>query len=111
MEKIRQIKKRNGEVVSFDGSKIVTAIEKAFISQGLKDSHLIAEDIKEKVIAELSLYFGGGEKGNPTVEQTQDLVEKYLMETGNFEVAKAYILYRFKRAEEEKRLNKKISKK
>ena len=100
MEKIRQIKKRNGEVVSFDGSKIVTAIEKAFISQGLKDSHLIAEDIKEKVIAELSLYFGGGEKGNPTVEQTQDLVEKYLMETGNFEVAKAYILYRFKRAEE-----------
>lgn len=99
MNTLRQIKKRNGSVVPFELSKIVSAVSKAFIAQNISGYQAIAEDVAKKVETELLAYYGAGDKGTPTVEQTQDLVEKFIMETGHFEVAKAYILYRYERAQ------------
>jgi ribonucleoside-triphosphate reductase len=98
MEKLQQIKKRNGDVVPFNTSKITSAVEKAFNANNVAGSHDIAVSITEKVVTELASYYGNGERGTPTVEQTQDLVEKYIMEAGYFDVAKGYILYRYERA-------------
>ncbi|MGC9490569.1 MAG: ribonucleoside triphosphate reductase, partial [Thermovirgaceae bacterium] len=44
------------------------------------------------VLSFLEIFYG--EKGHPTVEQVQDLIEKVLIEKGYAEIAKAYILYR-----------------
>ena len=99
MEKLQQIKKRNGDVVPFSKEKITQAVEKAFNANNVSGAHDIAVSITEKVLPDLIAFYGDGTRGTPTVEQTQDLVEKYIMEAGHFDVAKAYILYRYERAQ------------
>ncbi|MEN9852507.1 MAG: Ribonucleoside-diphosphate reductase subunit alpha [Candidatus Parcubacteria bacterium] len=99
MEKLQQIKKRNGELVPFSAAKITRAVEKAFIEKGVEGADTIAARISELVVKELDAYYGVGGKGTPSVEQTQDLAEKYIMEQGYYDVAKAYILYRYERAQ------------
>jgi ribonucleoside-diphosphate reductase alpha chain len=108
MQKLQQIKKRNGDVVSFDENKIALAVEKAFLSQNIPGAKEVSVLIASQVKGELEERFGSGDRGLPSVEQTQDLVEKYLMEGDHFEAAKAYILYRYQRAQvraEEKQEN------
>ena len=88
------IVKRNGNVVPFDRDKIVQAINKAFIEvdgQVYEDdtSNSIADDIQRRV-----------EYLNSTrisVENIQDMVEEYLMESERKDVARAYIRYRYKK--------------
>ncbi len=100
---ISQIKKRNGEIVDFDAIRIITAIEKAEESAQGFSSENFAEDITKEVTLEVNKICA---KNNRvfSVEEIQDLVEKRLVESGNFEIAKTYILYRAeharKRAEE-----------
>ncbi len=97
---IEQMVKRDGSVVNFDGKKITNAIFRAAHSVGGNDKK-IAEQLGDQVISLLE------ERGKliPTVEEIQDTVEKVLIESGHAATAKAYILYRQKRAEirEEKR--------
>ena len=80
--------KRDGREVEFDKSKIVVAINKAFKSLG-KEGDFAAVRIADKV-----------EAMNRTlsVEEIQDFVETSLMECGHYDVAKAYIKYRYLRA-------------
>jgi ribonucleoside-diphosphate reductase alpha chain len=92
------IKKRNGEFVPFDADKIERAIKKAFIGVTRDDKSAIAKHITELVSKELELEAITRESYVPTVEHTQDLVEKHLMSAGFYEVAKAYIIYRFEHA-------------
>jgi ribonucleoside-diphosphate reductase alpha chain len=99
MEQLQQIKKRNGDVVPFSSAKITQAVEKAFIAKDIPGAHDIAVAISSSVVEELAAYYGNGDKGTPTVEQAQDLAEKYIMENGYYDVAKAYILYRYERAQ------------
>ena len=42
---------------------------------------------------------GGGQPEIPTIEQVQDLVERVLIDAGHARTAKAYILYRERRAD------------
>ncbi|MBI2085219.1 MAG: adenosylcobalamin-dependent ribonucleoside-diphosphate reductase [Candidatus Aenigmarchaeota archaeon] len=97
---IGQMVKRDGSVVNFDKEKITNAIFKAAHSVGGNDKK-IAEQLGEQVVRLLE------ESGKliPSVEEIQDTVEKVLIESGHAATAKAYILYRQKRAEirEEKR--------
>ncbi len=94
MEKIEFIKKRDGRIVPFEKAKIADAIFKAAKSVGGQDRYL-AEDLAEAV----SVYLNKEFKGEiPTVEEIQDIVEKVLIKTGHARTAKAYILYRQKRA-------------
>ena len=92
--KISEIKKRDGSIVSFDSSKIANAIFKAARSVGGQDREE-ADKLADKVVKELEKET----EGIPTVEQLQDLVEKVLIEAGHAKTAKAYIVYRQKRAE------------
>lgn len=80
--------KRDGRKVKFDVNKIVRAIDSAakeVRGDSLGDnSNIIADSIAENnSLEELQ------------VEQIQDLVEQKLMEQGFYDVAKAYIRYRY----------------
>jgi len=85
-----KIKKRNGEVVNFDASKITNAIFKAGQATGefgidvAKKLTLRVLDIAIDII---------GEK-IPTVEEIQDIVEEVLITSPYKKTAKAYIIYR-----------------
>ena len=94
------IKKRNGEIVPFEADKIETVIKKAFVSVTRDEKATVAKHIAELVSKELELEAITREGYVPTVEHTQDLVEKHIMAAGFFDVAKAYIIYRYERSKE-----------
>jgi ribonucleoside-diphosphate reductase alpha chain len=94
MSSITKVKKRDGSVVDFDPFRIKTAVEKAAISTNRHDLEFSASLMSE-VVAMLEKKFSGEDAPEmPTVENIQDVVEKALMKSEFFEVAKAYILYR-----------------
>jgi uridine kinase len=88
--------KRNGEAVPFDTEKITVAIYKARAAGGAHDREL-AEGLTRLVVAALDAAYSGEQL--PTVEDTQDFVERVLIQGGHTEVAKRYILYRGERAQ------------
>lgn len=98
MSQIKKIQKRDGRIADFDQERIMQAIWKAAQSVGGTDP-TEAEKISNQVTAVLEVFFKS-EDEIPTVEQIQDLVEKILIEGGHAKTAKAYIIYRQKRAEE-----------
>ncbi|MDH5375252.1 MAG: vitamin B12-dependent ribonucleotide reductase [Candidatus Bathyarchaeota archaeon] len=96
MSKIEKIRKRDGRIVDFDSNKIAEAIWKAAKAVGGKDRALSVK-LAGQVVETLEKQLKPGEM--PSVEQVQDIVEKTLIENGHARTAKAYILYRQKRAE------------
>ncbi len=88
---MQTIEKRNGTLVTFDSSKITAAIRKACHAIGYQEP-FDAEKITEQAIRALKNDFP--DAASTTVETIQDRVEKALMDSGAFEIAKAYILYR-----------------
>ena len=94
---IKSIQKRNGLVTSFDLSKIKAAIYKAMIQTG-EGSEKEAELVANKVYAELIRITKKHKNFVPTVEGIQDTVENELILSDYVKTAKAYILYREKRA-------------
>jgi len=82
-------------MVSFDENKITNAIFKALNSVKKSDRQL-AKKLADDVVELLNKRFEGKV---PTVENVQDSVEEVLIKKGYSDVAKAYILYRQKRAE------------
>jgi ribonucleotide reductase alpha subunit len=90
----KQIVKRDGSVVEFDSSKITTALRKCFTS--------IQREPKSscEVLTDNILNVVGMKYDLPTVEKVQDVVELVLQSNGEYEAAKAYILYRNERTKE-----------
>jgi len=86
--------KRDGRTVPFDQSKIANAIFKAAQAVG-GDDRVLAEELAAMVTMFLERNFADRP---PQIEEIQDTVEKVLIETGHARTAKAYILYRDKRA-------------
>jgi ribonucleoside-diphosphate reductase alpha chain len=93
---IKKIRKRNGEIVAFDSDKIAEAVSKAAKAVG-NENRALAIKIAKQVVSRLENQLKP--KETPTVEQVQDLVEKTLIDSGQANIAKAYILYRQKRME------------
>ncbi|MDR0287968.1 MAG: anaerobic ribonucleoside triphosphate reductase [Clostridiales bacterium] len=91
---ITKIKKRDGRDVPFNLEKIAGAIYKASSADDSSISYEKALDLADKVSLELDENF---KNEMPTVEATQDCVEKTLMTEGYAETAKKYILYRAER--------------
>ena len=90
-----KILKRNGSEVDFDITKIITAITKA---NNAVDENNRMTNMQIRRIAE-SVVLSCEELGRfPSVEEVQDMVEHQIMAHGAFEVAKAYITYRYTRA-------------
>lgn len=97
----KQIKKRNGILVPFDITKIDIAITKALAATGEGDEQ-DAQEVANTVVKELNVHTYENASYVPSVEDVQDIVERRLMVEGFAETAKAYILYRQRRAEERK---------
>ncbi len=89
-----KIIKRNGSEVDFDVTKIVRALGKAneAVEENVRMTPLQIQRIAESVV--LSCENLGH---SPSVEEIQDMVEHQIMAHGAFEVAKAYITYRYTR--------------
>jgi ribonucleoside-diphosphate reductase alpha chain len=92
---VSKIRKRDGRIVDFEPVKITNAIGKAIAAVGGKDGE-IAEKLSSQVVAVIEESF---RDRIPHVEDVQDIVERVLIKNGFSDVAKAYILYRQKRAE------------
>ena len=84
--------KRDGTTVDFDSSKIVVAIQKANAVVDPQDR------IEEYKILEIARNVQSRNRMRLLVEDIQDIVEHSLMDAGKFELAKQYIIYRYKRA-------------
>ncbi|TNF63158.1 MAG: ribonucleoside-diphosphate reductase subunit alpha [Burkholderiales bacterium] len=99
-----QIIRRNGAVVSFEPSKIAVAMMKAFLAvhgtQGAASASVreTVDQLTQSVIRALMRSRPGG--GTFHIEDVQDQVELGLMRSGHHEVARAYVLYRERRAQE-----------
>ncbi len=85
------IRKRNGEIVPFDITKIENAIEKAFIAEGKSYNKDMLDMLALRVTAAVNDKVVGD---SVAVEDIQDAVEVVLIQCGYVEVAKSYILYR-----------------
>ena len=92
---VTQIRKRDGRLVAFEEGKIATVIAKAIESVRSPDSAL-AEQLARRVSDDLEQRFS---RQIPNVEDIQDAVERVLIESGNGDVAKSFILYRQRRAD------------
>ena len=92
-----KIRKRNGAIVTFDESKVRDAINKAIEAAGGKDDRGEAARLAKVAAGLAEQAVGAG--GIPDVELLQDKAEEALVKAGHDEVAKAFILYRQKRAE------------
>lgn len=97
MQEVLQIKKRNGNVVSFEKDKIVNAVKKAFASQTISIQDEKLSELADLAITHVHIKYQGTV---PTVENIQDIVEATIMQAGYFSVAKAYIIYRYEHTKE-----------
>ena len=102
-----QIIRRNGAVVGFEPNKIAVALMKAFLAvhgtQGAASASVreTVDSLTEVVMRALLRSRPGG--GTFHIEDVQDHVELGLMRGGHHEVARAYVLYRERRAQERAR--------
>ena len=102
------VRKRDGTLVRFDEQRISDALEAAFretlgIDRGLTLPASVAADRDEAARRTLAS-LARRPTGQPIdVEAIQDAAEEALMAAGFHDVARAYIVYRAKRAEERRR--------
>lgn len=92
---VTKVRKRDGRIVLFNKDKIVDAIFKAMNSVNKVD-HELAEKLADIIETDLENKFS--KKDAPNVEDIQDLIEKALIKEDLAEVAKSFILYRYKRS-------------
>ncbi len=96
------IQTRAGQLAPFDVARVSEAVLAAAREVG-RDEPPIAEEAARRVVADVAARFG---RVPPGVEDVQDAVERVLMAMGLEDVARAYVVYRQRRAElrETKRL-------
>jgi ribonucleoside-diphosphate reductase alpha chain len=96
--------RRNGAVVNFEPSKIGIAMTKAFLAvnggQGAASARVreLVDSLTHQVVAALMRSRPNG--GTFHIEDIQDAVELSLMRSGEHDVARSYVLYRERRAQE-----------
>ena len=89
---VTKVIKRDGTSVDFDLQKIIIAIGKANAAvEG-------AERLDEDQVRGIAEYVQRRDKNRLLVEDIQDMVERQLQKAGKFELAKSYIIYRYRRA-------------
>ncbi len=87
-----QVIKRNGTIVDYDPNKIEIAIGKA--NEEVKPK----ERATKKEIKLILEYIENLKKERLLVEDIQDIIEEQLMSFKHYDLAKKYIIYRYKRA-------------
>ena len=84
--------KRDDTVVEFDRAKIIAAIQKA--NAAVEEPYRIDEASIDAIADSVA----SKDRKRLLVEDIQDMVETKLMAAGKYELAKAYIIYRYTRA-------------
>lgn len=84
---IKQVKKREGQIVSFDNSKIQQAIYKALLDVNTPEALQLSGAITDLVLSKIT-------SDSIDIEKIQDIVELTLLEEKHVEAARGYILYR-----------------
>ena len=92
---VKYVRKRDGRIDNFNAERIRKAIQKAIKATGIVDNG-ISKQITSQVVGVIEILYKRDRI--PSVEEIQDLVERFLIEDGYVEIAKAYILYREQRA-------------
>ena len=92
---INEIRKRSGAVTAFNQDKISNAIFRALAATSKAD-RVLADQLANKVVQKL-VEQGFTNSRTPTVEDIQHIVESTLIDCGNSDIAKAYIVYRHER--------------
>ena len=87
-----KVKKRNGELQDFDFNKIQRAVMKAFVECGVQLSKYEEKDLFESIEDKIPNL---EKDGVVDLEDIQNLNESQLMFWGYYDVAKAYIIYRY----------------
>ncbi len=87
--------KRTGELVAFDTTRIINAVQRAARATGVTVEPAIFHRLIQDIVSEIESRFIDL---YPNVENIQDIIEKNLMKYELFEVSKSYILYRAERA-------------
>lgn len=86
--KPKTVRKRDGRTVEFDSDRILRAMERCF--EGIhRQSKTPLEELTRQATNVAS-----AKSKEPSVEEIQDIVEMILQAAGEYEAAKAYILYR-----------------
>jgi len=88
---ITKVRKRDGKIVKFDPEKIAFAIFRATRAIKQPDRDL-SERLTDRVVTQINENYKN--KVLIEIEKIQDIVEQVLMDSHNFKLAKAYILYR-----------------
>ncbi|KKU20654.1 MAG: Ribonucleoside-triphosphate reductase [Candidatus Nomurabacteria bacterium GW2011_GWA1_46_11] len=104
LRKIKSMRRRTGEVVPFELSRIARAVFKAFEvtgEAGEEEAQSVANNVFKNLLSLREELVSQNKKAIflPTVELVQDFVEKELMKAGFTDTAKKYIIYRSKRSE------------
>ncbi len=93
---VSKVIKRDGQMEMYNRSKISDAIEACLKYINKQDSALV-EKLTIATEKELEVFMSKRHPNSvPAIEEIQDIVEKVLMKEGEYEAAKAYILYRSK---------------
>ena len=93
-KKTMRITKRSGQEVDFEIEKIANAIRKA--SQAVDHRFALSEKRIQLIAEEVADVCAARDRAM-TVEEIQDVVESKIMQFGAYEIAKRYIVYRYKR--------------
>jgi ribonucleoside-diphosphate reductase alpha chain len=99
-----EVIRRNGDIASFQPEKIALALSKAFLAvageQGTVSARIreVVARLTRNVVDALTRRHPGGSTVH--IEAIQDQVELALMRAGEHDVARAYVLYRERRARE-----------
>lgn len=96
---ITQVQKRDDSIKSFDNTKISAAIQKAMNASG-EGNETDAITMMKQVVEVLENIKARDVKYIPSIEGIQNIVEDVLMQSNFHKTAKAYILYRNRRAQE-----------
>ncbi|HBB13724.1 MAG TPA: ribonucleoside triphosphate reductase, partial [Treponema sp.] len=94
---LKKVVKRSGEIENYDRKKIEKAVGKAVLAVEKIANPEKAERLTDAVEEQLRLLLAGRRAHSiPAIEEIQDVVETVLIQSGEVEIAKAYILYRAK---------------
>jgi anaerobic ribonucleoside-triphosphate reductase len=92
---VAYITKREGELEAYDSRRISGAINKAVAAVRGRGDDMLAAMLAERVDHKIAGLMAERHEGSvPHIEEIQNLVEDVLIEAGEKEIAKAYILYR-----------------
>lgn len=94
--------KRDGTSVEYDESKIINAINGANNEMAVVDDRITNDQISN-IVTSFNNYCTKSKKAQIEVEEIQDFIEKELMKLNKYNLMKAYIIYRYERAQKRNR--------